>query len=151
MLESLVRPFQRPTVAGTRLIPVGRSTRQPDAVHAQWGASPQLPEKVTDLPNITLKSDQENWKEESRETRKIKIENPNNPDNWVEVERPEKMQFQKSKAAKSPPLQSTGYNPSQPVPATTDPVTSAQPGAVPIETSKVEIELQRGDPPSEPL
>jgi hypothetical protein len=92
MLEGIIRPFQTP--AGSPRIPIGVVvTKVPDPTIIDWGDPGSLPSPISDVVSVTLEKDE--MKETQRKERKIRIENPDDPSQYVMVKRPEQMSFDK--------------------------------------------------------
>lgn len=103
-LESIVRPFQSPRPLGTRRV-VTSSTKAPaQTAGVTWGAAGTLPtpresEVAQPAPGISFNTEARQVTdhniERSRETQTVKIEQEGNPDNFVMVERINKIAFNK--------------------------------------------------------
>lgn len=92
MLESLIRPFEIRPVTGTRRL-VGKSKKQAaQTAQLTWGTAGTLPTAVVDTaPDDTTnpktkRQDQQNT-ETKRSVQKYRVENPDDPTQFVEVER----------------------------------------------------------------
>lgn len=157
MLEQLVRPFQRRDLAPrTRIVvSVGTGT---EPIIVEFGTAGSLPSGKQDSLEIKLEKEKESYKETNRKTRKVRIENPDDKDQYVMVERPEKMKFDKKKtpadkdAEKARPKeQSISYSnwPGDPRLREFTDLTPEE-KARSNNYSKVEINFKQGEPPEYP-
>src|SRR5580765_6353879 len=103
-LESLVRPSQSPVTLGTRRITPVRTQVATDTAGGTWGVAGNLPVAVEVPPeadplvfNFEVKKSKEH-QEVSRETEKIRVQNPNDPDQYVVIERLKSVRFKEKKA-----------------------------------------------------
>jgi hypothetical protein len=91
-MEGIVRPFQSEDFFTRGKIPVPSVNKEADPVVTSWGAKASLPSPESDLVGVNLDK-QERYFERSRKTEKIRIENPNDPSQYVVVERPKEMKL----------------------------------------------------------
>lgn len=101
MLEQLVRPFQTPiSIATIRVVAKDLSTPKSDAI-IQWGQAGTLPspteETKTPTGGISWKVDEcsANLNEHSRKTDNVRVENPDDPSQYVVVQRINSISFDK--------------------------------------------------------
>lgn len=99
MLEQIVRPFQTPNTLATSRVVIGRNT-QVQVTQAQliFGAAGTLPTPTIHATGIDFKvtnCDNTN-REKSRQTHKVKVQQPGNPDNYVMVEAIDQIVFSKT-------------------------------------------------------
>lgn len=111
MLEGLVRPFQSPNAIATRRAVVATSNKQPAQI-AQliWGAAGAMPTAVAllvsgginaNIDSSNLTGDTQNAeKKGSRVVVQKRIENPDNPDQYVMVEDTQAITFAAKPKAK---------------------------------------------------
>jgi sensor domain CHASE-containing protein len=101
-IEQIVRPFQSPAVISTRRI-VSNSTKIPtDDVLVEFGAAGDMPaaEKVEDAQddggvNFQVVTCDDKYSEKDRRFKTVRIENPDNPENYVMVARINEIKFNK--------------------------------------------------------
>lgn len=102
-LESFVRPFQRPENLGTRRIR-SVTTQVPDqTAGGTWGIAGNLPVAVEVPPgedpallSFTVSKRKEH-REVSRETERVRVENPDDPNQYVIIERIKSVRFKEKK------------------------------------------------------
>lgn len=118
--EQIVRPFQRlPTQTTQRIIASRTKIDVPDAI-AQWGQAGTLPGAIEITPTedgfaFKVVDCDERFQENSRETEDIRIENPDDPNQYVVDQRIKKITFNKQEPAQttfSYNKTSTAYAPS---------------------------------------
>lgn len=98
MLEQIVRPFQTRPVISTATIVVDRSARaEPEIAHLVWGAVGTLPSQQTqEGPEIDDKHKTKfTHKEVERTTQTVRVKNPDDPDQYVDVKRITKIKFKR--------------------------------------------------------
>jgi hypothetical protein len=103
-LETLVRPFQSPTPIGTRRITPVRTAVATETAGGRWGKPGNMPVPVEVPPgedpllvSFEVKKRKEH-QDVSRETEKVRIQNPDDPDQYVIAERIKKITFKEKKA-----------------------------------------------------
>lgn len=99
-LEGLVRPFQSPGIINDKKLVVTRVTKvATERAIITWGSPGGSPETKQVGIKVTVKGDdvKKSFKEKSRKTTDIKVTNPDNPDNWVQVRRIDEMQMTRPK------------------------------------------------------
>jgi hypothetical protein len=127
-LESLVRPFESPAPLGTRRITPVRTEVPTETAGGTWGVAGQLPVAVEVPPGEDpqlLSFDTKKRKEHrevSRDTERVRVENPDEPNQYVVIERLKSVRFREKK-----PDTIAAFNPS-------GSFTLATPGASPIGT-----------------
>lgn len=103
-IEQIVRPFQSPTPLNTRRVIPSSTKEAPQTATIIWGKPGTMPvavESAADQPvpmpgvNVKTKKVTDRNVEKSRETETIRIENPNDPSQYVIVERVKKITFDK--------------------------------------------------------
>lgn len=104
-LEAVVRPFvSREPLRSQRIITSSKKAAVPQTSVVTWGAAGTLPSPVesdADQPAIPISVTTQTKKvtdknvEKSRETEKVRIENPDDPAQYVMVDRPKKVTFNK--------------------------------------------------------
>lgn len=157
MLEQLVRPFQRPDLAPrTRIVVSTGAGTAPIII--EFGEAGALPTGKQDTFELKLEKEKEQYKETHRTTRNVRIENPDDPDQYVMVQRPEKMKLDKKKTPadndpkKARPKEETiSYSnwPGDPrLRQFTDLTPEEQ--ARSNDYSKTEINFKQGEPPAYP-
>lgn len=120
MLEYIVRPFQSAPPQNTTLIPATRGSSSAKASLA-WGDVGTLPTPAT-LSTVVKDGTNTQTKkklvETTRQSSTIKITNPNDPTQFVMVQRPSEISFTETdtKATSSPSMEQVAY---APPPATT--------------------------------
>jgi hypothetical protein len=91
-MEGIVRPFQTEDFFTRGKIPVPSVNKEANPVVVSWGAKVSLPGAESDLIGVQIDKE-EKYFERSRKTEKIRIENPNDPSQYVIVERPKQVTF----------------------------------------------------------
>ena len=123
MFEQIVRPFQTTTTIVDRQITVTK----PNKVALQkailvWGAVGQAP-TMSGL-SFTVKDPDNKFKETSRKTTDHRIQNPNDPNQYVVAQSIDSIAFQKLPASTSA-ASTPAYAPSPPLtPTTNNPLTT---------------------------
>jgi hypothetical protein len=118
MLEQIVRPYQSRSLFGQRRVP--SSSKKEDAQESSitWGAAGALPEprespEPGPYPGISfvVKGLNQRNLEIERETKRVKLQQEDNPDNFVVLERTTKIKFKdpKPRYLKSPESPDTAY------------------------------------------
>lgn len=157
MLEQLVRPFQRRDLSPRTRIVVSTGTGT-EPIVIEFGEAGSLPTGKQDTFEIKLEKEKEQYKETHRTTRKVRIENPDDPDQYVMVERPEKMKLDKKKTPADkdkekdrPKEESISYSnwPGDPRLREFTDLTPEE-RARSSGYSKTEINFKQGDPPEYP-
>ena len=103
-LETLVRPFETGSPIGTKRITPVRTEVPTETAGGRWGKAGNLPVPVEIPPGedpLTVGFEVKKRKEHddvSRETEKVRIENPNDPDQFVIAERIKKITFKEKQA-----------------------------------------------------
>lgn len=105
-LEQIIRPFQNPDVLSRRRI-VSKSTKIPtDDVTIEWGRSGDAPaaSEVThdeDTGGISFEvvHCDDKFDEKNRKFKTVRIEQPDNPDNYIMVDRIHQITFNKKSEA----------------------------------------------------
>lgn len=99
MFESLVRPFQKTTTSPTRRVVAQRTEVEVTEAGTTWGDAGTLPE-ATEVPagesplDISFEVRKTKRQDEvSRETERVKVTNPDDPSQYVVVERVKKISF----------------------------------------------------------
>lgn len=103
-LESLVRPYQAPAPVSTKRITPVRTDVPDETAGGRWGKAGNLPVPVEVPPgedplliNFEVKKKKEH-NEVSRETEKVRVENPDDPNQYVITERIKKITYREKKA-----------------------------------------------------
>lgn len=91
-MEAIVRPFQTEDIFTRGKIPVPSVNKEADPVVTSWGAKAALPEPESDLIGVEIDKE-EKYFERSRKKERVRIENPNDPSQYVIVERPKELKF----------------------------------------------------------
>jgi hypothetical protein len=84
-LELTIRPFQSPEVTPPRVVPEG--TKRDDPVNVSMGKEGGKTFDFSYSFSGQSKSSSDNYKEVSRRTETRRIENPDDPDQFVEIRR----------------------------------------------------------------
>ncbi len=84
-LELTIRPFQSPDVTPPQVVPEG--TKRDDPVNVSAGKEGGKTFDYSYSFSGTSRSSSDNYKEISRKTEKKRIENPDDPDQFVEIKR----------------------------------------------------------------
>lgn len=106
MLEGIVRPFQSPnTLARRRLVASASKIDVGEAV-ISWGAAGDLPsatqqEEDTGGSGFQVIDCNDQYKETSRTTSQKRVENPNDPDQYVIVELTNRVSFAKNEKGRT--------------------------------------------------
>lgn len=102
-LETLVRPFAAPNPLGTRRITPVRTAVPTETAGGTWGVAGNLPQAVEVPPgedptffNFEVKRSKEH-NDVSHETEKVRIENPDDPSQYVIAERIKSIKFREKK------------------------------------------------------
>lgn len=108
-LEQIVRPFQSGDVFTARVaiptLPASGVQLSTDDCTLTWGKG--NPGDYDDIPSdLVLSTFQAEWKEDAsqRVVEKVRVEQPDNPDNYVEVERMKEAVFKDSVTGKTQKL-----------------------------------------------
>jgi hypothetical protein len=103
-LESLIRPYQAPSTIGTRRIVTVRTKVPEETAGGTWGVAGNLPVAVEVPPgedpallSFTTKKKKDH-EEISRVTEKVRVENPDDPSQYVVVERIKSVKFKEKNA-----------------------------------------------------
>ena len=104
-MEQLVRPFQQPAVIATLRIHSVRDKVTVDPAIITWGAVGKLPEAIQqtdefDGINFKIGECDDSNTELSRETSDIRVQNPDDPTQYVMVRRISKIAFKKKSRKK---------------------------------------------------
>jgi hypothetical protein len=98
MLEQVVRPVQAPATLRFGSIPVDDTKQAPEAATIRWGQVGDLPtaqEETTaeDGTEFKVIDCDDKFAEKQRTVSKIRVENPDDPDQYVMVERVDRISF----------------------------------------------------------
>ena len=101
-LEQIIRPFQTPDVISKRKI-VSKSTKLPtDEVVIEWGRSGDAPtpteiekDEEEGVINFKVNDCDDKYNEKNRKFSTVRIENPDDPSQYVMVQRIEQIKFNK--------------------------------------------------------
>src|SRR5712691_5167083 len=91
-LEAIVRPFQTPTTIADKAKPittVAKST--PQKALLVWGSVGQSPD--LESLNFNVTNSDRIYKEKSRKTTQVRIENPDDPNQYIITQRINSIQF----------------------------------------------------------
>lgn len=118
MLEQIVRPNQSISILSTRALVVDRSAREPVPVaRLVWGEAGNLPsEQQQEGPDVKdQKKTKFTHKEIERTTQTVRVKNPDDPDQYVDVKRITKIKFKKDEGPVTT-VHSTSSGPNVPAP-----------------------------------
>lgn len=104
-LEGIIRPFQQPDRLTRRRIVATNTKLDVNPVSLTWGEAGNLPVPQTTV-NFTVKKEKDHI-EISRETELVRIENPDDPSQYVMVERPKNITFREKGAPTYPTYPNT--------------------------------------------
>jgi hypothetical protein len=94
MLEQIVRPFQTPTTIADKAFPTSRPVSvKVEKVLVSWGAAGQAPDQGG--LNVEVKKGTFNYAEKSRSTTDVRIENPDDPNQFIIAKRINSIEFTK--------------------------------------------------------
>jgi len=94
-LERIVRPFQTNDVFNARRLPISQavSGETPPEIQMTWqGAADGT--YTEEAPPGALSIEVTEWRETDRKTEKVRVENPDDKEQFVQVERIKRMTFQ---------------------------------------------------------
>jgi len=106
-LEQIVRPFQSALAIGTRRVIVVPLDPPDDEASISWGVAGELPEAIATENPVTdgdpeaggigyqIKSCNDTLQEKARNTEDVRVENPDDPDQYVIIARVKSMTFNK--------------------------------------------------------
>lgn len=113
MFERIVRPFVAPVVISKQRIAVVPIKAPDDDPVISFGAAGDLPDSFQTNIGFTIKN-LESYKEVHRKTKTVRIKNPDDNTQHVDVKRIETMTFAKKSASPGGKSTSTGYNSNTP-------------------------------------
>ena len=114
MLESLVRPFQTPQVTPVRFLNFNvQNPLPPGIVECKLGGSGGRTTSFTlNGVGFVVKDNDEKYKEVDRKSTLVKVENEDDPEQFVEICRADRLNF-KSKKDEDSKYRQTGYTAGQ--------------------------------------
>lgn len=148
-LETLVRPFTTPNPLGTRRITTVRTKVPTETSGGTWGVAGNLPVAVEVPPgedplSIGIATQKKtNHIEISRETEKVRVENPEDPNQYVIVERIKNIGFKDKNPDTLAAFKKTG-SVTQTTPGAS-PSDQWQPGETQISTDGVDVARDLAD------
>src|SRR5205814_10253990 len=100
-MEQIIRPFQLLDPTATIRVPVVRDQVAVQPAHLSWGAAGKLPTAVQQDPtfngtNFRVEECDTHLAENSRDTEDMRVEDPNNSNNYVIVQRIRRIDFKKT-------------------------------------------------------
>lgn len=94
MLEQIVRPFQTPTAIPSNISPITKPVVvAPQKAVLSWGATGQAPTTVTET-FLVNSGDGHKFKESKRYVSNVRVENPDDPNQYIVTQRIDSIEFQ---------------------------------------------------------
>lgn len=113
-LEQIIRPFQTAFPQNRDRVIASTVKQPPEIAQLQWGAAGQLPTATEENPpylnfKVNDPSNDQSLTEKSRTTQTVRVQNPDDPDQFVDVQRIQQIVFKAPKTAQ-PESQYTSYS-----------------------------------------
>src|SRR5216683_6751236 len=100
-METIIRPFQRPTTIADKQRQITTPVVVPPEIAIiVWGGAGQSPTMKVSGVDIKVKHNDVKMKEVRRTTRKIRVQNPDDPNQFIIEDRPEKLRLKTGPMAK---------------------------------------------------
>lgn len=107
MLEQIVRPFQTPTTIADKATPITTPVKAaPQKATLSWGSVGQAPTLFS--INYQIEGTGKRFKEKSRRTTDVRIQNPDDPNQYIIAQRINSIEFTSMQAATSASDSSSG-------------------------------------------
>jgi hypothetical protein len=96
MLEQIVRPFQNPDVLSTRTIVASNRQVAVERARIVFGKSGAMPVPTVETSaGFRVANCNNTWKEKERQTHPQRVEQPDNPDNYVMIDVIDSIKFER--------------------------------------------------------